>query len=215
MPFKLSPSSLGLFEECSRCFWLTQHKKWSRPNGIFPTLPSGMDRVLKHHFDRFSRKGLLPPELCDHNHCNGLKLFDDENLLEVWRSNFKGLQWKDEEGNVLRGAIDNLLVNGKKFIVLDYKTRGYEVKKDTAEKYQRQLNIYNFLLRKNGYETEDYGFLLFYHPKEVLENGDVVFHKELVKMKTHPHDGEKVFNAAIKLLNGVIFCIILLYINLY
>lgn len=202
MQFKLSPSSLGLFEECPRCFWMEKHKVWSRPDGIMASLMSGMDMVLKHHFDRFMAKGLLPPELCDHNHCEDMKLFDDAELLKKWRNNLQGIRWEDDNGNTLFGAVDNILVKGKRLIVLDYKTRGYALKADTAEKYQRQLNIYNFLLRKNGYETEDYGFLLFYYPKEVLENGDVVFHKELVKMKTHPRDGEKVFKDALKLLNG-------------
>ena len=165
------------------------------------SLMSGMDGILKTHFDKFRDKGLLPPELCDHDHCEGMKLFNDKELMAAWRNNFKGIRWKDSKGNILGGAVDNILIKGKKLIVLDYKTRGYALKEDTAEKYQRQLNIYNFLLRKNDYETEDYGFLLFYYPKEVLENGDMVFHKELVKMKTYPLDGEKVFNKAIKMLN--------------
>ncbi len=53
MAFKLSPSSLNLMQDCPRCFWLTQHKVWKRPAGIFPSLPSGMDRILKIHFDKF------------------------------------------------------------------------------------------------------------------------------------------------------------------
>ena len=82
MTFKLSPSSLNLMKECPRCFWLHQHKVWKRPAGIFPSLPSGMDRVLKHHFDKFRDKGELPPELCNNNHCEDMKLFPDKELLK-------------------------------------------------------------------------------------------------------------------------------------
>ena len=183
MTFKLSPSALNLMKECPRCFWLHQHKVWKRPSGIFPSLPGGMDRILKIHFDKFRDKGELPPELCNNNHCEDMKLFDDEELLKTWQSNFKGVSWTDKEGNELHGAVDNILVKGKKFIVLDYKTRGYPLKEDTAEHYRLQQNIYNFLLRKNGYETEDYFFLLFYVPKEVTKTGEVIFDTELVKMK--------------------------------
>ena len=91
--FKLSPSSLNLFKECPRCFWLTQHKVWKRPDGIFPSLPSGMDSILKQHFDKFMRKGLLPPEIKDNGDAKGMLRFNDEDLLKVWRSNFKGIQW--------------------------------------------------------------------------------------------------------------------------
>ena len=201
MGYKLSPSSLGLMEECPRCFWLDKHKVWKRPNGAFPTLPAGMDRILKEHFDRFMEKGELPPELTENNHMNGLKLFSDKELLKIWRSNLKGIQWTDKDGNILYGAIDNILINGKKLIVLDYKTRGYALKEDTADHYQNQLDIYNFLLRKNNYETEDYAFLLFYVPKEVTKTGEVIFDTSLLKIRTNSENARKIFSKAIKLLN--------------
>jgi len=200
--FKLSPSSLSLMKECPRCFWLAQHKVWKRPSGIFPSLPSGMDKILKEHFDKFMEKGQLPPELCDNKQCDKMKLFNDHELLAVWRSNFKGVQFEDKKGNILRGAVDNILMKGKKLIVLDYKTRGYALKEDTAEHYQDQLDIYNFLLRKAGYDTEDYAFLLFYVPKEVAETGEVIFDTSLVKMKINVKNAENIFKKAIKLLNS-------------
>ena len=171
------------------------NKNIKRPSGIFPTLPSGMDRILKEHFDRFMKKGLLPPEL---KHLKDeVKLFDDEKLLDVWRANFKGIQWEDKQGNLIRGAVDNILVKGKKLIVLDYKTRGYPLKEDTADYAQDQLDIYNLLLRKNGYGTEDYAYLLFYHPDKVHENGSVDFHVDCVKMKTSVKNAETVLKKAV------------------
>jgi hypothetical protein len=202
MSYKLSPSSLNLMHECPRCFWLAQHKVWSRPASIFPSLPSGMDSILKKHFDKFCEKGLLPPELCDNKECKGCKLFDDAELLKTWRSNFKGISYTDKEGNILHGAVDNLLVKGKKIIVLDYKTRGFPLKEDTHEHYVPQMEIYNFLLRENGYLTEDYSFLLFYYPKEVKENGDVVFHTHLKKINIDVKNTETTFKKALKLLNS-------------
>lgn len=204
MVFKLSPSSLNLMQECPRCFWLAQHKVWKRPAGIFPSLPSGMDRVLKAHFDKFMKEGKMPPELCEQQSCANLKLFDNEELLSVWRNNFKGISWTDKKGNILHGAVDNILVNkvNGKLIVLDYKTRGFPLKDDTAEHYQLQLDVYNFLLRKNGYKVEDFAFLLFYVPKEVMASGEIVFDTELVRMKVKVKRGEEVFEEALELLNG-------------
>src|SRR3989344_1022198 len=201
--FKLSPSAISLMNECHRCFWLTQHKKWKRPEGPFPSLPAGMDKVLKTHFDKFMNKGELPPEIREYGISNGYKLFDDKKQLDTWRSNFKGIQYKDKpSGILLRGAIDNMIRKGEKLVVLDYKTRGYPLKEDTHEHYQNQMDIYNFLLRKNGYETEDYAYLLFYHPKEVLETGEVVFNTDLKKMKVNVKNAEKIFTNALKLLNS-------------
>jgi len=201
MPYKFSPSSLSLLKDCPRCFWIKFNKDIKRPEGIFPSLPSGMDKILKIHFDSYMEKGELPPELKE---LKDVKLFDDEELLKVWRSNFKGIPWEDKEGNLFRGAIDNLLKKGKKLIVLDYKTRGYPLKDDTAAHYQDQLDIYNILLRKNGYETEDYAYLLFYHPDKVNGNGDVVFNTDLVKMKIDIKNAEKIFKDALNVLKGKI-----------
>ncbi len=199
MTYKLSPSSLSLLKDCPRCFWLAFNKGIKRPDSIFPSLPSGMDRILKEHFDRFMRKGELPPELSG---LKGYKLFDDEEMLKVWRSNFKGIPWTDRKGNLFRGAVDNILVKGKKLVVLDYKTRGYPLKEDTHEHYQDQMDIYNFLLRKNGHETEEYAYLLFYHPHKVEENGHVCFNTDVVKIAVNVRNAERIFNEAVEVLEG-------------
>ena len=200
MPYKLSPSSLSLLKECHRCFWLHFNKEIKRPATIFPSLPSGMDRILKDHFDSFRDKGLLPPELKELD--GKVKLFEDIELLKSWRNNLKGIQWTDKQGNLFRGAVDNLLQKGKKLIVLDYKTRGYPLKEDTAEQYQDQLDIYNLLLRKNGHKTEDYAYLLFYHPSNLNENGDVIFHTDLIKMNIEIKNAEAIFSKALKVLEN-------------
>ena len=202
--YKLSPSSLNLMEKCPRCFWLDKHKVWKRPSTPFPQLPNGMDRILKDHFDKFMKKGQLPPEICNHNHCENMKLFDDEELLSLWRNARKyGINWTDKQGNLFFGAVDNILVKGKNLIVLDYKTKGSALKdeNEASEGYQNQLDSYNFLLQKNGYSTEDYGLLLFYYPKEVLESGEVIFETNLVKRNIDVKNAEKLWRDALELLS--------------
>ncbi|MFH1592959.1 MAG: PD-(D/E)XK nuclease family protein, partial [Candidatus Woesearchaeota archaeon] len=141
--FKISPSSINLMKECPRCFYLQIVKKIRRPDTPFPSLPSGMDKILKEHFDRFMEKNELPPEIKD-SECKTCKLFNDKEKLKLWRSNFKGLEFKDEKNDVLlHGAVDNILKKGKKLIVLDYKTRGYPLKEDTHKHYQAQMDLYN------------------------------------------------------------------------
>ncbi len=201
MTYKFSPSSLSLLKDCPRCFWLKFNKNIKRPDSIFPSLPSGMDKILKIHFDSFMEKNKLPPELYK-SECKDLKLFDNKELLAERRNNFKGIQYKDQEGNLIRGAVDNILIKGKKLIVLDYKTRGYPLKEDTHEHYQDQMDIYNFLLRKNNYETEDYAYLLFYHPEKVNEKGDIIFNTDLIRMKISIKNAENIFKKALKTLKN-------------
>lgn len=199
MAYKLSPSSINIFLDCPKCFWLQIVKGIKRPEGIFPSLPSGMDGILKKHFDRFMEKGELPPEIKEYGLNNGYQLFADKAKLDIWRNNRTGIQYMDKtSGILLRGAVDNLLTKNKKLIVLDYKTRGYPVKEDTHTHYQAQMDIYNFLLKKNGHETEDYSYLLFYHPTHVQKTGEVIFETTLKKIQTSAKEGERIFKEAIK-----------------
>lgn len=199
MPYKFSPSRLSLIKDCPRCFWLHFNKGIKRPEGIFPSLPNGMDKILKAHFDAFRDKGQLPPELKD---LDDVKLYDNVFLLEAWRNYRQGIKWEDEHGNIFMGAVDNILKKGDKLIVLDYKTRGYPLKENTHEYSQNQMDIYNLLLRKNGYKTEDFAYLLFYHPTNVSENGDIVFHTDLIKIKISIKNAEDIFKKALEILKN-------------
>jgi len=195
----LSPSKLSLLKECKRCFWLDVNKGIKRPEGIFSSLPNGMDLVLKKHFDEFRRKGCLPPDID-----GKLKghLFDDMERLEVWRNNFKGLQYVDEmSGILLKGALDDLFVTEDDFhIPLDFKTRGFPLKEDTCDHYQHQMDVYCFLLDKNEVKTGNFACLIFYYPAEAEGNGKFKFECEVVRLETDKADGEKLFKGAIKVL---------------
>ena len=207
MPYTLTPSNLNLFKQCKRCFWLQLNENKKRPDAIYPSLPFGVDKVLKTRFDYFRDKGKLPAELRKLG--KNIKLCDHP-LIGMWKNNFKGIQWKDERGNVLKGAVDDVLEkksgdesrNGSKLIVLEYVTRGFPLKEDTASYYQDRLDLYSFLLKKNGFETEDFAYLLFYHPKDVNWRGDLWFNKELHKIDISVENAEKLFQEAISVLES-------------
>jgi len=198
---KLSPSRLGLFKNCRRCFWMEIMQGVKRPAGIFPSLPSGMDKVLKIYFDSFREKGELPPDIKDK--LDG-KLFDDMEKMDVWRNNFRGLQHLDEEsGILLRGAVDDMFVSSDgSFIPIDFKTRGFPLKEDTAGHYQHQMDLYCFLLAKNGMKVGDCAVLVFYYPKAVNGEGRFIFECEFVRVQTSIANGEQMFKEAIKILQG-------------
>lgn len=198
MPYTLSPSSLRLYKECPKCFWMLIREQKKRPEAIYPSLPFGVDKVLKERFDYYREKGGLPPEL---RKLGKVKLFDHV-LLPVWRTGYQGLQWKDESGNILRGAVDDLLDKEGKLVVLEYVTRGYPLKDNTTSYYQNQLNLYTFLLQKNGFSTEGYAYLLFFHPKSVNWQGDIWFHKELHQLDVNVAEAERLFKEALAVLDS-------------
>jgi len=199
----LSPSSLNLYLECPRCFWLDKIKGIKRPKGIFPSLPSGMDLVIKNYFDNYRLEGELPEEIKDR--IEG-KLFPDMETLKKWRSwRSTDLRYVDESLNViLTGALDDCVVEDNFYIPLDYKTRGSDLKEDPRKYYQTQLDCYCLMLESSGYKTKGMAYLVFYWPKKAKEDGIVKFHVELLKIETRIEAPKKIVREAAIILSSEI-----------
>jgi hypothetical protein len=77
----LSPTLLDTFRQCPRCAW-DQYSplRTKRPRGPYPTLPNGMDEILKRYTDQF--RGSLPIELA---HLEGRRLVEDQSLINRYR----------------------------------------------------------------------------------------------------------------------------------
>lgn len=162
----LSASKLSLYSECKCCFWLANNKKIDRPRGIFPSLPGGMDRVLKSWYDIFRPE--FPPEVV--GRIDG-KLFSDTLRLEKWRNWRSGLSCIVDKRVKVIGAIDDVIVRecesaegGLLYCPFDYKTRGTEPKDDGSQYYGNQLDIYSLLLSANGLNVAGKGYLVYYWP---------------------------------------------------
>jgi len=164
-----------------------------------PSLPIGMDAVLKVYFDKY--RGKLPPEI--EGEVAG-KLMPDNKLMDLWRNWRTGLEYHDKRRNaVLFGALDDCLLVSGCYVPLDYKTRGFPPKPGDSERYyQTQLDTYTLLLHENGYKTKNYAYLVYYYPESVRKNRIVKFHIKVVKVGTDLKRAKKRFQDAVKLLQG-------------
>jgi len=197
---RLSPSALNVFLECQKCFWLGYKAELPRPRGPFPSLPGGMDILIKKYFDRYRAVGKLPPEI--DGQVNGM-LFADSDVLSKWRSWRSGLSYYDRELDaVLVGALDDCLVHEGQYIPADYKTRGFELKEGGEQFYQNQLNCYSLLIAENGLAQPSYAYLFYFIPKEVQPGGMVQFSVDIKKVTTSIEDARSTFQAAVALLRG-------------
>lgn len=173
---RLSPSKISVFKDCPRCFWMAEKGGVARVRGIFPSLPGGMDRVLKDHYDKARKVGALPAEIL--GKVPG-KLFGDVKKLDRlrnWRTGFTTVV----EGVDIIGAVDDLLEINGKFAPLDYKTRGSAPKEGaSAGYYGHQMDIYDLLLSENGMKTTGDAYLVYYFPAEYPK-----FHTEVVTLKS-------------------------------
>lgn len=200
-PLRLSASTLSVFLDCPRCFWFHVHEDLRRPQGPFPSLPSGIDAVLKTAMDEHRKRGKLPPELVG---TTTGKLFADQRQLDRWRDSFRGdLRYADPTlGVEVLGGIDDLLVEDGTLTPLDFKTRGFPVKEDTHAHYEHQLDLYAWLLTKLGHEVSSRGILLFFSPIAYEGAGRVRFRIEPVVLKTSVERAAALLQRAVKALVG-------------
>ena len=203
--YKLSTSSLKLMKECPACFWWQVKKGVRRPSGPMSQLPNRVEDQILNRFKEFRAREELPPELSE---LNGMKLLKDLKLHDDWKN--KGKHYIDEEkGFDLVAKPDDVLENGKKYVILDYKTAGAGAIKCTPEKFEEdikkydynlQADVYNFVFQMTGMETEDYAYFLFWFIKEIDSEGRFIFGTKLMKAKVDISNAEKTVNDALEIL---------------
>jgi hypothetical protein len=88
--------------------------------------------------------------------------------MDEWRYNFEGVQHLHKETGILvSGAIDDLWINSNgEYIVVDYKATAKNVPvKELSGKwhegYKRQIEVYQWLLRRNGLKVSDTGYFVY------------------------------------------------------
>jgi RecB family exonuclease len=115
--------------------------------------------------------------------------------MDEWRNNFKGIRHINEEaGYNFGGAVDDIWEkpNGD-LIVIDVKSTSKNVfdwedtysKWEYAKGYRRQLEMYQWLLEKNGFNVAPEGYLVYYNGKkhEPMFNQQLTFDLHLVKLE--------------------------------
>lgn len=175
-PFKLSRSKIDLFLECSRCFYLDRELGVGRPPGFPFTLNAAVDTLLKQEFDIHRANGTKHPLIVKYGIDAQPVPHED---LDKWRHNFTGVQFLHKPTNFLIfGAIDDLWQNSKgEYIVVEYKATAIneeitELNKDWHEGYKRQMEVYQWLLRQNGYKVSDTGYFVYCNGKTDKEAFD-------------------------------------------
>jgi len=167
-PFKVSRSGIELFIECPCCFYLNNIKGIRRPSGPPFNINKAVDTLLKKEFDVHRSNGTQHSLMKD----NGIDAipFAHESM-DVWRENFKGVQYLHEETNLLiTGAVDDVWVNKEKeLIIVDYKatSKNEEVNIDAEwqDSYKRQMEIYQWLLRSLGFKVSKTGYFVYCNGK--------------------------------------------------
>jgi len=173
--FKVSRSKIDLFVECPRCFYLDRRIGVSRPQGFPFNLNSAVDTLLKKEFD-IHRNQKTPHPLMDSYGIEAIP-FQHEKM-DIWRENFTGVETFYEPANfVVFGAVDDIWVDkNNTLMVVDYKatSKDEEVNLDAEwqDGYKRQMEVYQWLLRQNGFKVSDTGYFVYANGKRDREAFD-------------------------------------------
>lgn len=165
-PYKLSRSKVENFIRCPRCFVLDRVHGVQQPSGPPFLLNSAVDALYKKEFDRHRDEGTVHPVVAELGYA--FIPFQHEKMDE-WRSMQKGVSYLHPETNLhLYGAVDDIWLDADaKLVVVDYKATAraepIEALTDAFyhDAYRRQMEFYQWLLRKNGFEVSDKGYWLY------------------------------------------------------
>jgi len=163
-PFRLSRSKLESFMNCPRCFYMDRRLGVGQPPGFPFNLNSAVDLLLKKEFDGYREKQEPHPLMV----ASGIDAvpFAHESM-DIWRENFKGVSTLHEETNLhVFGAVDDLWINPVgEVIVVDYKatSKNGEITLDAdwQDGYKRQMEIYQWLVRRQGLNVSDTGYFVY------------------------------------------------------
>jgi CRISPR/Cas system-associated exonuclease Cas4 (RecB family) len=163
--YRISRTKVDLFITCPRCFYLDVRLGIKRPPGFPFSLNSAVDALLKAEFDQY-RKVQLPHPYITKTGLNAIPYSHPK--LDIWRNNFKGVSFVHEEtGFEAFGAVDDLWIDlsTQEIIVVDYKATSKlnEVSLDADWQigYKRQMEFYQWLLRKNGLSVASQGWFVY------------------------------------------------------
>lgn len=187
-PYKLSRSKIELFVRCPRCFYFDRRHGVSRPPGFPFLINTAIDTLFKREFDRH-RVDATPHAIMTANKIDAVPF--QHLKLEIWRGNFSGIQHNHKATNFnVFGAIDDVWVkpNGE-LIMVDYKATakegGLTLISRQRDEYKRQLGVYIWLFRQNGFKVSDTAYLVYANGKTDRHafEGRVEFDVELLSYR--------------------------------
>ncbi len=180
----LSRSKIDLFLECPRCFYIDNKLGVARPPGFPFNLNSAVDALLKKELDAHRAQGSQHP-LAKAYGLDAIPLVHPK--MDEWRNALsQGVMYFHEPTQMMvRGGVDDIWVNQDgELIVIDYKATSKDAKIESLDEewhrgYKRQLEVYQWLLRKNGFKVSDTGYWFYANASKDREAFDARLDFEL------------------------------------
>ncbi len=163
-PFKLSRTKIENFTNCPRCFYIDVRLGTGQPGGFPFTLNNAVDNLLKKEFDIYRAEKSKHPLMKEYK--IDAVPFSHEKI-EDWRNTKKGITYLHQPTNLLIcGGVDDVWINSKGGLhIVDYKatskTSEITIDEEWQMGYKRQIEVYQWLFRKNGFKVSDVGYFVY------------------------------------------------------
>lgn len=175
-PHRISRSKIDLFVECPLCFYIDQRLGVGRPPSFPLTLNVAVDELLKKEFDIHRAAKTKHPFMESY----GIDAVPfDHPRMDEWRDSLRrGVEYVHLETNLsVRGGVDDVWINPKgELIIVDYKATSKRdeitLEGKLGEQYKRQMEVYQWLFRKNGFEVSDTGYFVYVNGNKDAEAFD-------------------------------------------
>ncbi len=206
--WRLSRSKIDLFSECRRCFYIDNKLGTARPKGYPFNLNTAVDALLKKEFDLHRAKNTSHPLMKEY----GIDAVPFAHAkMDEWRDALRGgVTFDHPTGITITGGVDDIWINPKKeLIVVDYKATSKDGKIEALEEewhkgYKRQLEVYQWLLRKNGFTVSNTAYWVYANANKDKEafDGKLEFEITLVPYEGNADWVEDIIQNIKKCLDG-------------
>lgn len=163
--FRLSRGKIDMFINCPRCFYMDRKLGVAQPPGYPFSLNSAVDKLLKKEFDIHRAQGTKHP-LMEKYGIDAIPLAHEK--IDEWRDSLRGGITVPIAGTnvTVTGGVDDMWISpAGEYIVVDYKatSKDEEVTLDADWQigYKRQMEIYQWLFRQNGFAVSDTGYFVY------------------------------------------------------
>lgn len=135
-----------------------------QPPGYPFSLNSAVDTLLKKEFDIHRAAGTRHP-LCEKYGVNAIPYAHEK--IDEWRDSLRrGITIPIDGTNVVvTGGVDDVWHENGVLIIVDYKATSKEkevtLDAEWQDGYKRQMEIYQWLFRKNGFKVSDTGYFVY------------------------------------------------------
>jgi len=210
---KLSRSTVERYISCPRCCVLEKNYD-IRPPSLPFTLNLAVDNLCKNEFDYY-RERQQPHPLFYKNNIEAIPFKHSE--IDNWRNNYIGIRHKSIQHQYdFGGAIDDIWQksNGELIIVdikatsrINFNWNDTWHKYDYPKSYKRQLEMYQWLFKMNGFDVSNEAYIIYFNGKknEKFFQNKLEFEPHIIKLDCSTDWVEMKIIETVELLRSNIF----------